>query len=424
MMNLRNLSRLFVEHTNPKRKRGKLWTSLTLRVCIVAAVAVVCAGCAPVDPDEKPLRKAEASGTQVFSAASLPVPPSESVATVGNDKLLKERIEAAIAQVRQRDLLLTNGFWTVFHGILGLGPSLTLKHPLLGIQVNAVDYICKGEELRGLRFIPTAYGVDVENGEQFVSQGHQDQFIAEMAQCNLPADKEFLIHGKKYHFMDFVRHSQMRARVNADQELSWTIIVVGQYLGTDISWTNSYGEKLRFEDLVRYEVHANVEQAACGGTHRLFGLQWVYNLHLRNGGKADGVWKDLVDEQKKYQEIARKYQNADGSFSTDFFRGPGNAPDMQLRMNTTGHILEWLAYSLPESELRREWVVRAVNRLALMFLEIQNQSMESGTLYHAAHGLRIYYERVFGGEGLGPQKPFLVLPPTASTTLAGSGQRS
>ena len=53
---------------------------------------------------------------------------------------------------------------------------------------------------------------------------------------------------------------------------------------------------------------------------------------------------------------------------------------------------------------------RAVNCLALMFFEIQNQSMESGTLYHAAHGLRIYHERVFG-EGLGALKPFLVLPP-------------
>jgi hypothetical protein len=60
--------------------------------------------------------------------------------------------------------------------------------------------------------------------------------------------------------------------------------------------------------------------------------------------------------------------------------------------------------------LRKEWMERAVNQLTLMFLEIQSKSMESGTLYHAAHGLRIYYERVFG-DGLGAQKPFLVLPP-------------
>jgi hypothetical protein len=382
-----------------------------IRLLLGAAVAAVCASCAPVDSDEKPVRKTEFPASQVVPIPSLPVSASNGSGALGNDRVLKDRIEMVIGQVRQREVLLNNGFWTVFHAILGLGPSVTLKHPLLGVQVNAVDYICDGGELRGLRFLPTEYGIDVETGaEQFVSQGHQDQFVAEMAQCGLPADKPFKIHGKPYRFMDFVRHSQMRARVNADQELSWTIVVVGQYLGTDISWTNSYGEKLNFEDLVRYEVAANVEQAACGGTHRLFGLNWAYNLHLRKGGKTEGVWKDLVDEQVKYQRLARQYQNPDGSFSTDFFRGPGNMQDMQLRMNTTGHILEWLAYSLPEPELRREWMERAVNRLALMFLEIQNQSMESGTMYHAAHGLRIYHERVFG-EGLGAQKPFLVLPP-------------
>jgi hypothetical protein len=63
------------------------------------------------------------------------------------------------------------------------------------------------------------------------------------------------------------------------------------------------------------------------------------------------------------------------------------------------------------SAIRAEWMERAVNRLALMFFEIQNQSMEGGTMYHAAHGLRIYYERRFG-EGPGALKPFLVLAPT------------
>lgn len=393
-------------------RRNLLLVRVSVGVVLVAWVA----SCAPVDPDDlKPVQKTETATPQ---ALPITVPP-ESLASkpAGNDRFLKERVETVINQVRQRELLLNNCFWTVFHGILGLGPTFELKHPLLGIQVNAVDYICSGGELRGLHFIPTQYGVDVENGEQFVSQGHQDQFVAEMAQCGLPADKPFIVQGKKYLLMDFVRHSQMRARTNANQELSWTIIVLGQFLGTDIAWTNSYGEKLRFEDLVRYEVAATVEQAACGGTHRLFGLNWVYNLHLRNGGKTEGVWKDLVDEQKKYQLLAQRYQNPDGSFSTEFFRGTGNASDMQLRLNTTGHILEWLAYSLPESELRAEWMERAVNRLALMFLEIQNQPMEGGTMYHAAHGLRIYYERRFG-YGLGNLKPFLVLAPTEGITKA------
>jgi hypothetical protein len=375
-----------------------------LLLSLAVAIALTGTGCPPADP----IPQGTTRKNSTVARESLPtsVPSTQS----GNEPLLKQRIEAAVSQVRQRDLSLSNGFWTVFHGILGLGPGLKLKHPELGIRVGAVDYICEGGKLRGMRFIPTEYGVDVETGELFVSQGHQDQFIAEMAQCGVAPDREFVVEGKHYRFLDFVRHSQMRASVNDNQELSWTIVAVGQYLGTDIAWTNSRGERLSFEDLVRSEVNANVEQAACGGTHRLFGLKWVYNLHARNGGQTTGLWQDLVAEQSKYQRIARQYQNPDGSFSTEFFRGRADAGDMQLRMNTTGHILEWLAYSLSGTELREEWVERAANRLALMILEIRYQSMESGSLYHAVHGLRIYYDRVFG-DGLGDQKPFLVLAP-------------
>jgi hypothetical protein len=382
------------------------------RKLLLLLLAVTCASCAPVDTPDDQLSLPTPSAT-----AAPPPLPLDLESRARDEAHLKERIENAIEQVRHRDLLLSNGFWAVFHGILGLGPEATLKHPLLGVRVKAIDYICEGGQLRGMHFIPYPDGVDVETGEMFVSQGHQDQFIAEMAQCGMPADRKFLVEGKEHPFLDFVHHSQMRASVTANQELSWTILVLGQYLGTDLAWTNSKGEALRFEDLVRYEINAPIMDAACGGTHRLFGLKWVANLHARKGGTQSGVWKDLEEEQVKYQQLARKYQNLDGSFSTSFFREPASAPDLQLRMNTTGHILEWLAYSLPQSELHAQWIKDAVYELTRMFLEIESKPMETGTLYHALHGLRIYHERVFGSEGLGSNKAFLVLPP-------GEGQQS
>ena len=48
----------------------------------------------------------------------------------------RERIEAAIQNVRERDLQTTNGFWTVFHGILGLGPSV--NRLVLGMLASAL----------------------------------------------------------------------------------------------------------------------------------------------------------------------------------------------------------------------------------------------------------------------------------------------
>jgi hypothetical protein len=387
---------------------------------LASASAFVSTTCAPVDQhgsaEDKPQSTAQKPDDKSPIGDELPQPEEvKEPAHESTEKVdpVRQRIEMAIEQIRQRDLLTTHGFWTIFHGILGLGPSVTLLNQETGKRVNAVDHICDGGELRGLEFIPTRYGLDVRTGPQFVGQGHQDQFVAEMTQWGMSIDRKFVVAGRDYTFRDFVRHSQMRARTNAkaNQELSWAIVIIGQYLGTDVEWTNSFKERLKFEDLVRYELKAPVVGAACGGTHRLFGLTWVYHLHLRKGGKTTGVWKDVAGHTAKYQKLARKLQNSDGSFSTNFFAGRGNASDKQLRINTTGHILEWLALSLSDTEIKKPWVQDAANALALMILDIRGSAMEGGTLYHAAHGLLLYYSRVYGAEGLGLNKPVLPLPP-------------
>jgi hypothetical protein len=47
----------------------------------------------------------------------------------------------------------------------------------------------------------------------------------------------------------------MRASVSPvrNQELSWAIIIIAQYYGTNMSWTNSRGETLHFDDVVRHD---------------------------------------------------------------------------------------------------------------------------------------------------------------------------
>jgi hypothetical protein len=374
-------------------------------VLVLPALVLLLSTCAPGDR-ATPSKQAEAPSSPAETLhAPKPAPGGP-----------RHRILAAIEHVRQRDMLVTHGFWTIFHGILGLGPSTTLRDPLTQEKVNALDYITAGRELRGMRFIPTKHGLDVEMGPLMVGQGHQDQFVAEMAQWGMSADRKFLVYGKEYTFMDFVRHTQMRSRISATQELSWAIIVIAQYLGTDVSWTNEHGEPLRFEKLVQYELDAPVEKAPCGGTHSLFGLAWVQHLHLSKGGREEGVWKGITEKTLKYRDLAKQLQNADGFFSTDFFRGPGRAPDQQLRMNTTGHTLEWLALALPDEELREPWVESAASALSTLILDMQGSGIESGSLYHAVHGLLIYYARVYGGRDLGPCNPYLPpRPPTSKT---------
>jgi hypothetical protein len=93
-----------------------------------------------------------------------------------------------------------------------------------------------------------------------------------------------------------------------------------------------------------------------------------------------------------------------------FFKGPGNAEDKQRRINTTGHTLEWLALALPDDQLQEAWVQNAASALSLMILDLQSDPIEGGSLYHAVHGLLLYYARVYDPKWLGPCLPHFPYP--------------
>src|SRR5262249_12368332 len=153
-----------------------------------------------------------------------------------------------------------------------------------------------------------------------------------------------------------------------------------------------------YTDVVRYELNESVEMAACGGTHRLFGLTWAYHLHLKNGGKKEGVWVEVANKIADYKDRARKLQKPDGTFSLKYFEAEEPEPngwrfDMtESKISTTGHIVEWLSLAMTDEELRSPWMQNAVNGLVMLILDMGRKSIDGGALYHAAHGLHLYHE--------------------------------
>jgi hypothetical protein len=375
--------------------------NLLLLLSLVAVFSTIT--CAPHDegsarkPASVDTKKADTTSTADVSSAEVP-------------SALQSRIKAALQNITNRGALQPEqGFWHVFHGILGIGFEVPLLDPMTNKQVRAIDYICEGKPVKGLTFEETPYGIDVKTvpGDGN-AQGHQDQFIAEMAQWGMPPSHKFKIHGRDYTFADFHRHSKMRASVKENQELSWAILIIGEYYGTDISWTNAKNEMLAFEDIVRYELGQPIDTAACGGTHRLFGLTWVYHRHLQKGGKTAGVWQEVAAKIDDYKKKAFEYKNRDGSFSTNYVSSPGQAKETGMRIGSTGHVLEWLALAMNDQELKSRWMQDAADALVKMILDNRADPIEGGALYHAAHGLHIYYNRLFGSLG---NDPLIPLPP-------------
>ena len=61
---------------------------------------------------------------------------------------------------------------------------------------------------------------------------------------------------------------------------------------------------------------------------------------------------------------------------------------------------------MTDDELKAPWMQRAVHALAMLILELRNDPIDGGALYHAAHGLHLYHERVWGAPA-----EYLPLPP-------------
>jgi hypothetical protein len=344
-----------------------------------------------------------------------PVPPPppaapEELPDFTDASFLKKRIASVLDDVHSRDVLTTHGFWTVFHAILGMGPDTMLTDPVTHEKVKALDRIRSGKGIRGLEFDPKSNGVDVVTMPGTgVGQGHQDQFVAEMVEWSVPLDTTFKVNGKDYTFADFCRFSKERASITKDQELSWALVIVSKHFGTDHRWRNMYGEDLSLEDVALYEATQPIKEAACGGTHRLYGLTWAYHIHQQRGGETKGVWKTVADRLAEYKAKAKKFQNPDGSFSSDYVSGPGLTRNNEQRIASTGHTFEWLCEELTDAELREPWMERAAYALTSMILEKQSYAIDGGALYHATHGLHMYQHRVFGDPG--PRGLTIPLPP-------------
>src|SRR5262245_884779 len=174
------------------------------------------------------------------------------------DDLKVRYIESALAKIKQRELAPDHGFWTIFHAILGMGfdTELVVKQNGKAEKVKAIDYIFAGKRIPGLEFQPKENGLEVKTaglngGVPGFGQGHQDQFIAEMGQWGMPADRKVMVGKKAYTFRDFCNYSKMRASVNKDpnvkQELTWAIIVIGQYFGEGALGGNLYKKNAKGE---------------------------------------------------------------------------------------------------------------------------------------------------------------------------------
>jgi hypothetical protein len=308
--------------------------------------------------------------------------------------------------------------WQIMHGALAFGRDFQIEVPTdepgeVEI-VSAVDYALSGRRMNGWNFQPGA--PDPESGRTGLraileagsktGQGHSDQWLGYLSGCGLKPDQTIVVDNRTYNVEDLISQAELDVPRNVEREYSWTVMGLSVYRPSDYEWVASDGQWWSVERLVEIELEHDLAASACGGTHRMVGLTMALNRHLadlkemqeRGEGQfeLEGVWKQVDDRVKQCIDDAHRNQNADGSFSSNYFQRGGVTRDLTQSMGTTGHVLEFLAYAMTEEQLREPWVRRAALHLSTLLESTKDVPLECGALYHGAHGLVLYRERVFG----------------------------
>jgi hypothetical protein len=282
--------------------------------------------------------------------------------------------------------------WGIMHALIAYGVDTEIYAG--GRRVNAIGWLCYNGPCRAQQLFYAENGrLQARQGPGV--QGHEGQFLAMLAQSKVKADFPIRADGKKYTVLDLIEYEKETCR--PDTELTFKLIGLVHYLETDASWKNRWGESWDMPRLIKEELAQPVVGAACGGTHRMMGFSYAVKKREKKGEPLDGQWLRAKKYVDAYHEYTFKLQNEDGSFSTDWFSGPGAWGTIDRRIETTGHILEWMVYSLPEEQLADPRLVKAVNYLATLMRENLTHDWSIGPKGHALHALAIYDERMFQG---------------------------
>jgi len=282
--------------------------------------------------------------------------------------------------------------WGAMHAMIAYGVDSEL---IAGDKrVNAIGYLCYNGVCNSQQLFYTTNGkLQARIGPGV--QGHPGQFLAMLAQSRVKTDFPLQIEGQKFTVADLIQYEKDNCRPKT--ELTFKLIAFMHYLKSDEQWKSNDGQDWDMQRLIKEELAQPIVGAACGGTHRMTGFSYAVRRREQRGEPFTGQWqraKKFIDD---FHEYTFRLQNPDGSFSTDWFAGRADNGPPTKRLETTGHITEWLAFSLNKEQLVEPRMMKSVYYLSNLLIEHRDEKWGIGPLGHGLHALAIYDERIFGG---------------------------
>lgn len=278
--------------------------------------------------------------------------------------------------------------WAVMHAVLAFGADYEMIHAQG--RVNAIGWMCHNGTCRTQRmFTPKGKGFTPNVGDGV--QGHEGQFLAILAQSNVPLNYPIQIGAAKFTVEDLVRYEM--ATCKEKSELTFKLIGLSYYLDSNKQWRASDGKQWSIQKLIQEELAQPIIGAACGGVHRLMGFSFSVRQRQLQEQPINGQYARAAKFVRDYLEYTWQMQNPDGSFSTNWYEGRGNEPKDERKVQTSGHMLEWLMYTMADEEIKNPRVGKAIDFLLSKIYDQRDYKWPIGPRGHATRAVALYQAR-------------------------------
>lgn len=279
--------------------------------------------------------------------------------------------------------------WAVMHALLAFGSDYEMIGPKG--RVNAIGWMCHNGLCKTQRiFTPRGNGFVPNVGGGV--QGHQGQFLAILAQCQVPPNYPIQIGDRKFTVQDLVYYEMATCRERS--ELTFKLIGLSYYVDSNKQWRSNDGKVWSIQKLIQEELAQPIVGAACGGTHRLMGYTFAIKQRVLQGQPLEGQYLRAAKFVNEFIDYTWKLQNPDGSFSTNWYESRGNEPKDERKVQTTGHMLEWLMFTVGDEQLQTERVEKAIDFLLKHIDDNKAHRWPIGPRGHATRALALYEKRL------------------------------
>ncbi len=330
------------------------------------------------------------------------------------------RISASAARLRSAVERTLNHYWSkpedaaerthwgMFHNIMVYDKDTQII--VNKKRYNAVAWMAGNNACRNqLLFEEDSRGINVTTGVGV--QGHQGQMLAVFGLIDVPASYPLYVGRNKYSVADVIRREM--ADCQSGNELTFTLIGLSHYIDTDSTWVAADGQDWNFERLIQEELAQPIVGSACGGTHRLMGFAHALRRRRAEGKPITGQWERADRYIDDFVTYTWQLQNRDGSMSTAWFEKVDDNGNMDRKVQTTGHIVEFLLTALPDDQLQSPQMLRSIDFLVTTLYAERGHDWQVGPKGHALRALAMYERRVFGRAD--PWRPVAVARRSASS---------